>query len=285
LINRGIFNVRILYSEHKYCTIRNITNIMIAEDRKAFIISQIESGGTVDISELTTLLNVSEMTIRRDLNALEREGVLRRVHGGAVNARGRSYEPPLPLRNAHQSEAKQSLGELAAALIEEGDCIALDVGSTTMEIARNLIGRQNLTVITPSLYIASLLVNQVGIRVIVPGGILRPGEASMIGDLAQRAFETLFVDKLFLGIGGIDAQAGFTEYNWDDTLTKRAMIRCAKQVIVVADGSKFGRVAFALVAKYAEVHKLVTDQPPPEDIRLKLDASGVSLDVVPPMAE
>lgn len=250
---------------------------MNPEKRKSIIISKIESGGSVDIIELAEMLNVSEMTIRRDLDILEKMGVVRRVHGGAVSARGRSYEPPLLMRNTQNIQAKEMIARFAADLIEEGDCIALDVGSTTMEIARFLVDRQNLTVITPSLNIANLLVNQVGIRVIVTGGVLRFGEASMIGELAQNAFSNLYVDKLILAVGGIDAQAGLTEYNWDDTLVKKAMLNCAKQVIAVSDASKYGQIAFARIAGFSAIHILVTDQNPPDEIQEKLIEAGVDI--------
>jgi DeoR/GlpR family transcriptional regulator of sugar metabolism len=253
---------------------------MIVQERRSLIISKFEQGGTITITELAGLFNVSEMTIRRDLTILENEGLLRRVHGGAVSGRGRSYEPPLIVRNQNSIRSKQLIGKRAAEWVKEGDCIALDVGSTTFEIAQCLLKRQNLTVITPSIHIANLLSNQVGIRTIITGGIIRLGEASLIGELAQKAFENLYVDKLFLAVGGINEKAGFTEYNWDDTLVKKAMIQSAKQVIVVSDSTKFGNVAFAHISSFREVHHLITDKMPPAGILVKLKESNVSFEVV-----
>jgi DeoR/GlpR family transcriptional regulator of sugar metabolism len=253
---------------------------MNIDERRTYIISLVETGKSVDIKELAEELNVSEMTIRRDLTSLEKTGVVRRFFGGAVSTRGRSYEPPLLLRNTLASKAKTAIGKRASEMIIEGDCVALDVGSTTFEIARNLTGRNNLTVITPSLFIANLLVSEPGIRVILPGGILRHGEASIVGDLAQTAFKGLFVDKLFLGVGGIDAQAGLTEYNWDDTLVKKAMIHSAKQVIAVVDSSKFERVAFVQIGNFNDIHHLVTDEMPPSLLRGELEKSEVTIHIV-----
>ncbi len=248
---------------------------MISEDRIAFILREIEEHGSVSVVDLAQRLGVSDMTIRRDLVDLEEKGQVRRVHGGAVSARGRSFEPSIVLRQGESREAKAAIGRTAAELVADGDSIILDVGTTIMELAACLLGRHNLTVITPSLSIASLLVNQPDIRVILPGGIVRHGELSMVGDLTRKAFEGLFVDRLFLGVGALDARAGLSEYNWDDALVKQAMIESAKEVIVLADATKFGKVAFARVAPIHCIHQLVTDQAPPPALQKALDRAGV----------
>lgn len=248
---------------------------MNSEDRRANILRELEDRGSVGVVDLANRLGVSEMTIRRDLADLEKEGGIRRVHGGAVSARGRSYEPPLVLRENENQDAKQKIGMLAASLVADGDSIALDVGSTTLEIAHNLVGRRNLTVITSSLHVANLLYSEPHIRLILSGGIVRHGEASMIGNLAAYAYQNLFVDRLFLGVGAIHGQSGLSEYNWDDALVKQAMINCAKEVILVADASKFDRVAFARVGPLNVVHQLVTDRLPSGELLDALRACGV----------
>jgi DeoR/GlpR family transcriptional regulator of sugar metabolism len=252
---------------------------MNTETRRAFILGEIETRGSVSVANLAERLAVSEMTIRRDLTGLKKEGLVRRVHGGAVSARGRGFEPPLLLRINEHIEAKRRIGARAAELVADGDSIALDVGTTSLEVARNLLGRRNLTLITPNLHIANLFLNQVDNRLIVPGGILRPGEASLTGNLTQYAFQQLFIDRLFLGVGGIEAEVGLTEYNWEDALVKQAMIRSAKEVILVADASKFGRVVFAAVAPLDAIHILVTDQFPPPPLATCLKEAGVIVHV------
>jgi DeoR/GlpR family transcriptional regulator of sugar metabolism len=232
---------------------------MIQEERRQKILQLIETHGSVDVSDLCTRFGVSEMTIRRDLSDLQSKGLLRRVRGGAVNARGRSYEPPFLIRAMEHRAEKARIGQVAAALISDGDSVALDVGTTTLEIARHLEGRQNLTIVTPSLHIANVLASQPGIRLILTGGILRPDELSLIGSMAERAFHDFYVDKLFLGIGAIDLQAGLTEFNLEDAQVKRAMLGTAKECIVVADSSKFGRIAFVAAASLKDVDKIVTD--------------------------
>lgn len=250
---------------------------MISEDRIAFIIKEIEDRGSVTVLDLAQRLNVSEMTVRRDLVDLDNEGLIRRVHGGAVSARGRSFEPSLVIRETQHREEKALIGKMAAELITDGDSIALDIGSTALQIALNLLGRHNLTVITPSLKIANILANQPDIRLILPGGIVRHGELSLTGDLARRAFEGLFVDRLFLGVGAIDSRNGLTEYNWDDSLIKQAMVQSAKEVVVVADSSKFQKVAFAKIAPLSAVHMLISTELPPPPLREALDKAGVLL--------
>lgn len=245
--------------------------------RRSTIISAVEVQGTVSVAELAKQLKVTEVTIRRDLMKLESEGVVKRVHGGVVSARGRSYEPTLMLRTTVHEAEKKRIGQYAANLILGGDCIALDVGSTTLEIAHNLVGRRNLTVITPSLLIATTLVNQPDLRLVIPGGIVRPGETSMIGELSIRAFDIFHVDRLFMGVGGIDASAGLTEYNWDDTLVKQAMLKTAKEVIVVADSSKFDRVATVNIAVLDVIDILITDSPPSPRMAHALDDAGVKV--------
>lgn len=249
----------------------------IADKRKTHILRKISAEESITVTDLAAGLDVSEMTIRRYLAELESEGLLKRVHGGAVSSHGRSYEPPYALRNSQAVDAKQRIAKAAAAMVEEGDSLALDVGSTVFAIAGELAGRRGLTVMTPSMRIVNLFIKNKDIRLIVPGGILRHGEESLIGDLTHQTFKGLFVDKLFLGVGGLDIQNGLTEYNWDDALVKQAMIRSAKKVYLVADASKFGRSAFAKIADIKDIHVIITDQAPPAPLLQELEKNGVAV--------
>jgi DeoR/GlpR family transcriptional regulator of sugar metabolism len=245
--------------------------------RRNLILKTVDERGSVTVLELADRLDVSMMTIRRDLAELEGEGALRRVHGGAVSTHGRSYEPVFPTRAAHMQAEKERIGQLAASLVADGESIALDIGTTMLTVAQGLVSRRNLTVLTPSLHVANLLLSHPEIRVVVSGGIARPIEGSLIGDLARAAFAHLFVDRVFLAVSCIDATHGLSEYNWDDALIKQAMIASAREVIVVADSSKFGKTAFAQVATLSQVHKIVTDRVPPPDIVELMERSGVAL--------
>ncbi|MBC8508262.1 MAG: DeoR/GlpR transcriptional regulator [Anaerolineales bacterium] len=220
----------------------------------------LETQGSVLVTDLVSKFDVSEMTVRRDLDLLERKGLLRRVHGGAISDLGRSYEPPFLTRSTTNQAEKERIGMLAAELIHSGDSITLDVGTSTLEVARKITDKQNLTILTPCFQIAGLLCEKPGIRLILTGGILRPGELSMVGHLAERVFEEFHVDKLFIAAAGVDFETGLTEYNVEDTQVKKAMLQSAKQVILVADASKFNRVAFTTIAPLDVVNTVITDK-------------------------
>jgi DeoR family transcriptional regulator, fructose operon transcriptional repressor len=248
--------------------------------RHQFILEQIENRGSVNVIELADALKVSDMTVRRDLTELEKLGLVRRFHGGAVSARGRSYEPPLFTRSIAYTKEKELIGQYAAEMVVEGDSIALDVGSTVFHVALNLKEIHNITLITPSIPIAELFYDRADVRLIVPGGIVRPTEKSMVGEFARRNLEQLFVDRLFLGAGAIECEAGITEYNMDDALIKQTMIRKAKEVVLVADSSKFQKVTFAFVSPLNDLDHLITDAEPPPELLRSLKAGGVTVHIV-----
>lgn len=250
---------------------------MLSVERHQTILDLLEKNDSIHVAELVELFDVSVMTIRRDLDVLERKGLLRRVHGGAVSNRGRSYEPAFMLRSAERIEEKKRIGRAAADLIQSGDSVMLDVGTTTLEIARHLYDCQNLTIITPCFQIAAILVEHPGIRLILTGGILRPGELSLVGHLAERAIQDFYVDKLFMGAGGVDLEAGFTEFNLEDTLVKQAMLRSAKDITVVVDSSKFSQVAFTAIAPLQAANRIITDSDLQQQMVDKILDIGVEL--------
>ena len=250
---------------------------MNSHKRHQIILDLINQNDSVQVTELVSMFGVSEVTIRRDLDILERQGLLRRVHGGAISGSGRSYEPPFISRSAKCSEEKQRIGKAAAEMIHNGDSIMLDVGTTTLEIARNIFDRQNLTVITPSFHIALALVEHPGIRLILTGGILRRGELSLVGHLAERTIEGFNVDKFFMGAGGIDPEFGFTEFNLEDTLVKQAMLKRAKEIIVVADSSKFGLIALNSIAPISVADRILTDTNAPVEMVEQIEQLGIEV--------
>lgn len=215
--------------------------------------------GEVGIAELADRFQVSEMTIRRDLEALETEGVARRVRGGAIATVSRGYEPPFATRATGEHAAKRAVAAAAAHYVDDGETAIIDVGTTTLELARCLRGRRGITTITPSLPVALELANEPNLRVVVTGGIVRAGEHSLIGHFAERPFEELNCDVFFLGVGGVHEDKGLTEYNLDDARVKRSALRAARRCVVLADASKFGRVCLATIASLPEVDVLITD--------------------------
>jgi len=257
---------------------------MNAVERQNKIVELVLENGRVDIPEICEMFDVSEMTARRDLNELDRQGLLRRVHGGAIANLGRSYEPPFQTRSVKNQSFKTAIGLKAAELIYDGDSIALDVGTTTLEIVPGLRGKRNLTVITSCLQIATKVVDQISLeinaRLVLTGGIVRPRELSMIGPIPEQVYQELHVDKAFIGIGGISLEDGLTEYNIEDTQIKKMLIRSAREKIVVADGSKFGVTTFASVAPLTAVDKIVTDKSAPVQILEQIRKQGVEVIIV-----
>jgi DeoR/GlpR family transcriptional regulator of sugar metabolism len=239
-------------------------------ERRNIIVEIIRRQGRISIEEICQHFEVSEMTARRDLQDLDRNGLLRRVHGGAVSSFGRSFEPGYQMRASNNIDAKVAIGKKAAELVADGDSIALDVGTTTLEVARALKNHHSLTILTASLPIAFELISNhsVGtdIRLILTGGVLRSGELSMVGDFAERTFQEIHVDKAFLGIGGLSIENGLTEYNLEDAMVKRALIKSAQKVIVVADSSKLERTTFASVCPVSAINVLITDEKAPKRI-------------------
>ncbi|UCG26324.1 MAG: DeoR/GlpR transcriptional regulator [Chloroflexota bacterium] len=232
---------------------------MNAIARRQQILEIVERKQSATVADLCDTLDVSEVTIRRDLRHLSDQQLIRRVHGGAVASRGRNYEPPTIIRAATNKNQKEAIALEACKLVNEGDSIALDVGTTTLALAQQLVGLSNLTIITASLPIANVLVESPRSRLILTGGVVRVQEHSMIGHIAARTYQDFHLDKAFVGVGGMHLSAGLTEYNQDDTLIKQAMMQHAKQIIVLADSSKLGRTCFMTIAPLDGIDILVTD--------------------------
>jgi DeoR/GlpR family transcriptional regulator of sugar metabolism len=247
------------------------------DDRHRLILETLERDGRVVVSELSAHTGVSEMTIRRDLGALEHVGELNRVHGGAVTARSRSYEPPFATRVRRRHDAKRRIGRAAADLLRDGDTAILDAGTTTLELARALRGRRRLRLLALSLHIADLLVDNPAITVMLPGGIARPGERSLIGAPAERTLADLSFDTFFMTVGGIDLEAGVTEYNLDDAAIKRAALASSRRHVAVADASKLATVAFAHICPLEQLDVLVTDADAPAPLLAEFRSAGVEV--------
>ncbi len=250
---------------------------MNAIARRQKILELVESRQSVTVTELCQTLDVSEVTIRRDLRHLSAQQLVRRVHGGAVSSRGRNYEPPIIIRATTNQKQKEAIARAAAELVDEGDSIALDIGTTTLALAHALVGISNLTIITASLPIANVLADAPSSRLILTGGILRRQEHSMVGHVAIRTYRDFNLDKAFIGVGGVDLRAGLTEYNLEDTVVKQAMIDRARQIVVLADSSKIGRTCFASVALLEFVDTLVTDSGTPKEFADELRARGIEV--------
>lgn len=231
---------------------------MNKSERLDRILHLLREQGTVEVIELAGKLGVSRMTIRRDLGELEGQARIRRTHGGAVPAMFRGFEAPFNVRRSHGAMAKHRIGAAAAELLETGEIVLLDAGTTTYEVAVALEQRQNLTVITPSLHIATLLGNASGIQCIALGGLIRPGENASFGSLAQWGLQNFNADVCVLAVGGISVAGGVTEFDPEAAALTRTQMERARRVVVVADESKLGVTTFATVADIDMVDVLVT---------------------------
>jgi DeoR family transcriptional regulator, aga operon transcriptional repressor len=223
------------------------------------ILEQLSRNGSVSVADLAGSFGVSLATIRRDLQLLEQQRLVTRVHGGAV-ASGVLYELPLRYKAARQQEEKRRIALAAAQLVADGMTVGLTGGTTTTEVARSLVERSGLTVVTNALNLASELAVRSNLKILVPGGVARPESYELVGPIAEAGLEGLNLDVAFLGVDGISVKAGCTTHHEVEAYTNRALIERANRVIVVADGSKLGRVAFARICTVAEAHELITDR-------------------------
>src|SRR5688500_6039327 len=237
---------------------------MFAEQRKQRILAVLHRTPAVRVSELGRALRVSTASIRRDLTDLERTGLLKRTHGGAVSARLGIIEPSLAKKEDQCQPEKAAIGRLALAFVQPGDTIFLDAGSTTRQIARGLRHYDGITVVTNALNIAWDLASS-ELELVVTGGQVRRGILSHVGPLADQAIAGIHVNKLFLAANGVDFEKGVTTPNLLEAQTKRAMIERATEVILVADHTKFGRVTFGHICNLDRIHHVITDDGVPSD--------------------
>jgi len=235
---------------------------MLSVERKQRILDYLASQKSVQVNELSGYLDVSLATVRRDLQELEDQGSLRRVHGGAVIV-NRQSEPPILLRKYQQAEVKQRIGAAAAALVGDNETIFLASGTTTEAAIPFLADKLNITIITNAINIAQQLIHYPQISTIVLGGWLRHSELSLLGHLTEQALQDLRADKLFLGAFGIDPDYGLTGSNVQEVQTDHQIISIARELIVLADHTKFGKVGNIRLAPMEAVSTVVTDHEAP----------------------
>lgn len=243
------------------------------------ILGQLEKDGQVSVNDLSESLGVSSVTIRNDLEQLEKKNMLLRARGGAMKISHAHVGLDYPLSDKQKKHLleKKEIGKKAVELIEEGNTIILDSGSTTFEVAKNLGRFEDLTVITNAINVANYLVEHKNINVIVPGGTLRKNSLSLVGILAEKGFRNYFCDKLFLGVDGFDSGYGLSTPNIEEAHLNQIMIEMSKRVIVVADSSKFNRRGFAFIAPINKIHTLITDNGIPMEEKAKLEGMGIEV--------
>jgi DeoR family transcriptional regulator of aga operon len=232
---------------------------MLNEERRRKILEIINEEGRGLVKDLAARLSTSQVTIRKDLESLHSEGLLQRSHGGALPVRaGALLDPSLREKEKQHRKEKQRIGEAAAALVNEGECVILDSGTTTTAVARALRNRGRLTVITNAVNIAAELAGT-SIEVILTGGILRENSFSLVGPLAEETLGRLSADVFFLAVDGFDVHYGPTTPNLLEAKVNREMIKISRRTVCVCDSSKFGRRSLSQIAPPASIHQVITD--------------------------
>lgn len=255
--------------------------MLLKRERQQQISQFIRQHRRATVVELSEHFGVSDATIRRDLEALNGQGQIRRAHGGAFAVERAAPEPPVVHRMVENKKEKRRIGQAAAQLIQDGEVIFLGSGTTTLEVARNLDGKKNLTVITNALNIVNQLAGKQDITVIVTGGLLRPSELSLIGYITEQVLKELYANKVIMGVRAISIAGGLTNDYLPETMTDRAIIQSASEVILVADHSKFGKISTAKVSPITRINKIVTDAGTPPQTVADLRARGIGVIVVP----
>jgi len=246
-------------------------------ERQNLIFRWITRQQRITVGEICQEFGISEATARRDLDFLANQDKIQRVHGGAITLEAAPPEQPILKRQDEQTHTKQRIGQAGADLIKEGETVFLGSGSTVLEVARNLRHTRKLTVITNSLPVVNLLADHPEFTLIFLGGMLRSSELSFIGHLTEQALLELRADKIFIGVRAISLEQGLTNEFLAETMTDRAILKIGQEVIVVADHSKFGRIAPALLAPIESIHILITDSQTSEHYIENLTSRGLKV--------
>jgi DeoR family transcriptional regulator of aga operon len=249
-------------------------------ERLSSILEELATDGTVAVASMAHRLHVSAATIRRDLDLLQEQRLLARTHGGAVPL-GVVYELPLRYKAARHREEKRRIAAAAAALVTDGMAVGLTGGTTCTEVARRLVERQRLTLVTNALNIASELAVRPNLRLVVTGGAARPESYELVGPLAEQALAGLQLDVAIIGVDGIDAVSGCTTHHEVEAHTNAALIGRARHVVVVADASKIGASAFARICPIEDVDELITDRGAGVRALHAIREAGVRVETVP----
>ena len=254
-----------------------MTDFIPTPERQKQILSLLSQQGRLSVAEIVSQFSISEATARRDLETLSSQGKAQRVHGGVIAIEQAPPELPILEREIEQSDEKALIGRAAAKLVRNGETLFLGSGTTVLEIARNIRDHKNLTVITNSLPVLNILAGQKEITVVSLGGMLRDSELSFIGHITEQALVEIRADKVFMGTRGVSLEHGLTNDYLQETLTDRAILKCGREVIIVADHTKVNRVATVLLAPLNSIHMFVTDSKADKKFVQALKRQGVQV--------
>lgn len=251
---------------------------MKATERRALIEARILAAGEVDFASLADEFEVSEMTIRRDVDTLEERDLVRRVAGGAIAYAGRAAEPAFSARALSAAREKTHIANAVVRLLRTGETVILDSGSTALAVARAVVGRDlQLTVVTPSILVAMELADEPDTTVLLLGGEVRPKELSLIGPETQRSLAGYNCDTYVMGVGGLAAAAGATEYHRGESAVKEIAISSAERVIAAVDASKLGQVRLVRVCGLEAIDTIVSDGGHEDPTLLAAEEHGIEV--------
>jgi DeoR family transcriptional regulator, aga operon transcriptional repressor len=253
---------------------------LLNEERRRAILEILDRTGRVLVTETAQQFHTSQVTIRKDLEVLQAQGLAHRTHGGALPAREGALEDPTlrEKEKLHQAE-KLRIAEAAAGLVKEGQVVILDSGTTTTSIARLLRNFHNVTIITNAVNIAAEL-SGAAVEVILTGGVLRKNSFSLVGPIAEETLQRLNADILFLGVDGFDVNYGLSTPNLPEAKVNRVMIEIAKRTVAVCDSSKFGRRSLSLIVPTKSLHEVITDRNIPKADLRELKKMGMEVTLV-----
>lgn len=250
---------------------------MLAAERKLRIVEYVRQHRIATISALAKEFQVHEATIRRDVAEIEQEGLLKRTHGGVIAEQWTHDEPSFYERSTAQLEQKMRIGEKAASLVEDGEHIIIDSGTTTLHIAKRLVHRSNITVVTNDMNVAAELRDASGVKVILTGGELYPSSYMLNGMFTDQVLSTLHVEKAFIGIPALHPEYGLMHPEAQLVPAKQGMIRAAREIIVVADSTKIGKISLHTVAPKRCIHTLITGKEAPEELLRPFREAGITV--------
>lgn len=250
---------------------------MRQEERFSLILERLSEKGTIGVAEIAAELGVSTASVRRDLQYLEDQRLLSRTHGGAM-AQNLMYELPLRYKGGRHKEDKRRIAARAVERLGEGVIsLGLTGGTTTTEVARALVDHPGLTIITNALNIASELALRPNVKLVVTGGLTRPESYELVGPMAEATLQALNLDVAIVGVDGISPDGGLTTYDEVEAQTNRALIGRARRVIVVADASKVGKLAFARICPLSDIQELITDGAADPRILKAIRSQGITV--------
>lgn len=250
---------------------------MLAIERRNEILARLQEERKVVVSDLSQLYNVTEETIRRDLEKLENEGLAKKTYGGAVLNESFNIDLPYTVRKKANVSGKQIIAEKVANMIEDGDHILLDASSTALFVAKRMKDKKNITVITNSLEILLELSDRTGWKIFSTGGRLKEGGLALVGYQAERMISTFHVDYAIFSCKGMDIEHGLTDANESDAQIKKMISKAAKKKILAVDHSKFDKISFTQVCDLSEIDMVVTDVEPTEAWKQAFASAGIEL--------